>query len=355
MAHRAPHDLPQHVAPPLVGGHHAVGDEERGGAGVVGDDPHRHIGRFHRAEVAAAGHLAQRAEQRREQVRVVVRHGALQDGGNPFQAHPGVDRRSGQRRQRSIRLAVEFHEDVVPDLDEPVARARRPQAHRLRAGQVIAAEIVNLRAAPAGPGFAHRPEVVRRPELRDALGRQVPPPELPGLIVARHAGLALEDRRVQPVDRELPDLGQQAPRQVDRLFLEVVAEGEVAEHLEERVMAQRGADVLEIVVLAADPHALLRAGRTPVVAPVLAEKHVLELVHSGVGEQQRRVVAGHQGGTPDDAVLVRLEELQEGTADVGRGHADYCISRDSSGRALTRRLNRARSRRRSRSPPARGP
>ncbi len=38
VAHRAPHDLPQDVAAPLVARQHAVGDEERHGAQVVGDD-----------------------------------------------------------------------------------------------------------------------------------------------------------------------------------------------------------------------------------------------------------------------------------------------------------------------------
>ena len=49
---------------------------------------------------------------------------------------------------------------------------------------------------------------------------------------------------------------------MDRLALEVVAEAEIAQHLEERVMARRVADVLEIVVLAARAHAALRARRT---------------------------------------------------------------------------------------------
>jgi hypothetical protein len=56
----------------------------------------------------------------------------------------------------------------------------------------------------------------------------------------------------------------------------------------------RVADVLEVVVLAAGAHAALRGGRARVVALLLAEEHVLELHHAGVGEQQRRIVAGHQ-------------------------------------------------------------
>ncbi len=39
VPHRAAHDPAQHVAAALVGGQHAVGDQERAGAQVVGDHP----------------------------------------------------------------------------------------------------------------------------------------------------------------------------------------------------------------------------------------------------------------------------------------------------------------------------
>ena len=97
----------------------------------------------------------------------------------------------------------------------------------------------------------------------------------------------------------------------DRLGLEVVAEAEVAEHLEEGVVARRVADVLEVVVLAAGAHAALAADRALVAALVLAEEDVLELDHAGIREQERRVVAGHQRRGRHDRVAARAEELQE--------------------------------------------
>ena len=65
------------------------------------------------------------------------------------------------------------------------------------------------------------------------------------------------------------------------------------------------ADVLEIIVLAARSHAALARWRALVVALLLAEEHVLELHHAGVGEQQRRIVPGHErsDGTTCVAVL----------------------------------------------------
>ena len=41
VAHGAAHDAAQHIAAALVRGQHAVGDQERGGAQMVGDDPVR--------------------------------------------------------------------------------------------------------------------------------------------------------------------------------------------------------------------------------------------------------------------------------------------------------------------------
>ena len=62
--------------------------------------------------------------------------------------------------------------------------------------------------------------------------------------------------------RQAELLGDQRPGQLDRLvLLEIVAEGEIAEHLEEGVVARGVADIVEVVVLAAGAHALLRRGR----------------------------------------------------------------------------------------------
>ena len=55
----------------------------------------------------------------------------------------------------------------------------------------------------------------------------------------------------EPLGVELHVLGDELPGEVDRLVLEVVAEREVAEHLEEGAVAVGAADVLEIGVLAA--------------------------------------------------------------------------------------------------------
>ena len=125
----------------------------------------------------------------------------------------------------------------------------------------------------------------------------------------------------QPLLVEAELLGDQVPGELDRAFLEVVAEREVAEHLEEGVVARGVADVVEVVVLAAGAHALLRRRPRAEGARLLAGEDVLELHHAGVGEHQRRVVARHQRRRRHDLVPVLAEVVEEGGADfVDAGH-----------------------------------
>ena len=91
-------------------------------------------------------------------------------------------------------------------------------------------------------------------------------PDRARLVVGRDALLAAEDGDDEPVLRDLADLREELPGERDGVLLEVVAEAEVAEHLEERVVARGDADVLEVVVLAADADALLARGRARVAA-----------------------------------------------------------------------------------------
>ena len=116
-------------------------------------------------------------------------------------------------------------------------------------------------------------------------------------------------------------LRHQIPGVGDRDFLEVVAEAEIAQHLEEGVVARGVADIVEIVVLAAGADAFLRGGGARVGPLLLAGEDVLELHHAGVGEQQRGVVARHQRRARHDLVAVAGEVVEEGGADVvAAGH-----------------------------------
>ena len=139
-------------------------------------------------------------------------------------------------------------------------------------------------------------------------------PEVEGLVV----GGVHRDHEARRID--LQRAGDEVPGEADGVLLEVVAEGEVAEHLEEGVVAGGVAHVLEVVVLAAGAHAALAGGGAHVVALVAAQEAVLELHHAGVGEQQRRVVARHEAGGRDHGVAALAEKFEEGATDVRRAH-----------------------------------
>ena len=89
-------------------------------------------------------------------------------------------------------------------------------------------------------------------------------------------------------------LGEKLPGEADRVFLEIIAEGEIAQHLEKGVVAGGVADIVEVVVLAAGAHAFLRRGGADIGPLFRAGEDVLELHHAGIGEEQGGVVARHQ-------------------------------------------------------------
>ena len=93
------------------------------------------------------------------------------------------------------------------------------------------------------------------------------------------------------------------------------------------------ADVLEVVVLAAGPDALLGVGRPRVGARAPAQEDVLELVHPRVGEQQRRDRRAARPATTARTVWPRFdEEVDELLADLrgGSGH-DFLTDRGRKG------------------------
>ena len=252
VAHGAAHDPAQDVSPALVGRQHAVGDEEAGCAKMVGDD----------AVTGLGGALGSRVGQRLalgdqcfENVGVVIVVDALQDGGDPLEPHAGVDRFLGQVADDfSARLLI-LHEHQVPDLDEAVAVL--VGAAGRTAEDVVAVVVEDFGAGPARAVVAHRPEIILGGDADDAVvgeaGNALP--QIERLVV----GVVDGDR--QAVSTEAPFAREQGPGVVDRLFLEVIAEREIAEHFEEGVMARSIADIVEIIVLAASADAFLRRGR----------------------------------------------------------------------------------------------
>ena len=139
-------------------------------------------------------------DQRRKQIRLVIRNHALQYRRHALQTHPGINRRLWQRRQLAGRIAIKLHEDQIPDLHIAPAIAaelaiRMPLIRRDRAHVVM-----NFAARPARAGIAHLPEIIFQAHLVDALfGDAFPEPKVISLRVARDPVFTLEDGDVQLV------------------------------------------------------------------------------------------------------------------------------------------------------------
>src|SRR5690606_28645421 len=119
-------------------------------------------------------------------------------------------------------------------------------------GPALAAELgaavdVDLRARAGGAGLAGRPVVVLLAARLDALVGQAGDalPQLPRLVVVVVDGDP-DALRVEPVLALLARARDEVPGVGDRAFLEVVPEREVAVHLEERAVAGRLADLVDV-------------------------------------------------------------------------------------------------------------
>ena len=200
---------------------------------------------------------------------------------------------------------------------------------------------MDFAARPARAGFAHHPEVVFLVAVDDVdFGIEAGSSEFGGpkiiSFLIEVAGIAfgfvgIIDGGVEAARREFPDLGDEFPGPVNGLFLEVVAEAPVAEHLEEGVVIGVEADVFQVIVLAAGADALLRVGGAggasgerpgPLVnvGGALVEENGVELVHAGVGEEQAGGI-GHEAGGGHDGVALGFEKIQEGLSNLSRRHS----------------------------------
>jgi hypothetical protein len=136
-------------------------------------------------------------------------------------------------------------------------------------------------------------------------------PDVDRLVVVLVDGRP-DEVAVEAVAALVDRLGRQVPGELDRAFLEVVPEGEIAVHLEERAVPAGLADLVDV----RGAQALLDAGRARERRRALPQEVRDELHHAGVDEQQVRVVDCGQRRARDDGVIRRLEVCKETPADL---------------------------------------
>ncbi len=118
MAHGTAHDTPQHIAAPLIGGQHTIGNEKGGRAQMVGNHA---VADAVVAVNRRAGHISRRLNQVKHQIRVIIIMLALQHRANALQPHAGVNGGFGQVNARAIALLFKLHKDQIPNLNKAVA------------------------------------------------------------------------------------------------------------------------------------------------------------------------------------------------------------------------------------------
>ncbi len=180
----------------------------------------------------------------------------------------------------------------------------------------LALIIKNFRTGAAGPGIPHRPEVVSFSETDDTLFRHLNHvfPEVIGLIIIK------VNRGPQFFSVQSHLIGQKVPGIRNRLFLEIITEREVSEHLKKGVMPGRTADIFEIIVLTPGPHTFLRC-RRPIIIPCFqTDKGILKLIHARISKKQGRVIGWYQTGTFNFRVSLGAEIIQKFPANFVSSH-----------------------------------
>ena len=121
------------------------------------------------------------------------------------------------------------------------------------------------------------PEVVLLAELVDVISRHmdVVQPDVVGLVVIQVHG------RVQPLRIETDPLGQKFPGPRNRLLLEIVSEGEIAQHLKIGAVPRRFADIFQV----SGPDALLAGCDAPSRRDLLPREPGLHRCHAGIDNQ----------------------------------------------------------------------
>ena len=292
----------QHIAAALVLRDDAVADHKDGGPDVVGDDADGNV-LFLILVVGDPGDLTDLLHDVLDGIHLEEVIHPLHDAGQTLQAHAGIDILVLQRGVAALAVGIELGEHQIPEFDIAVAVAAH-MAVGTAAALFRPAVKVDLGAGAAGAG-ADLPEVILLAQPHHVVGGDAAAagPDIVGFVII------LIDRNIELIYRQLQLFGDELPRPAGGVLLEVIAEGEVAQHLEIGAVAGGFADIFDI--RGAD--ALLAAGgaEAAVRQEFLAGKILFERSHAGIDEQQAGLILRHQRRRGQTGVPLADEKLQK--------------------------------------------
>jgi hypothetical protein len=212
---------------------------------------------------------------------------ALADNSQTLKTHTGVNVLLNKLGVVVVAVIVKLGENIVPNFHKAVALAADLTV-RAAAAVLFATVIVDLRAGAAGPGTV-LPEVISLAKAEDTICRNAYflVPNLKGFFVV------FIDGRIQTVFFQTNHLGQEFPAPSDGFVLEVITEGEVAQHFKIGAVTGSLTDVLNIT----GTNALLASADTAARGFYFTLKVGLHRCHTGVDQQKRLVILRDQGET----------------------------------------------------------
>ena len=264
---------------------------------MVGDDAQRDVGLF----ILLVGNICNAADVLHD-----VLHGVyleqvayiLHDAGKALQTHAGVDVWFWHPLVMSVAVRVELREYQVPDFHVAVAVAA-DLTLRSAAATAFAAVKINFRAGTARTG-AMLPEVVLFAKANDALRRDA---YLFGPDFCRFIVLFV-NRNPQLVRRNFQDTGQKFPCPCGCLYLEIVAEGKVSQHLKVGTVAV----IMSYAVDIRCADTLLAGGHTVIWRCFQSQEVFFQRRHAGVNQQKALVILWHQRGAWQPGVTLAFKE-----------------------------------------------
>ena len=200
----------------------------------------------------------------------------------------------------ALAVGVELGEYVVPDFHEAVA-VTAGLAVRRAASVLQTAVEVDFGAGAAGTGTVF-PEVVGLAETYDAFCgyADLLVPEFERFIVF------FVDGRIEEFFRDFEALGKEFPCPRNRLILEVVAEGEVAEHFEVGTVTRGVAYAFQV----RGTDALLAGGNALARRFNFAGEELLHRSHTGVDEKKGFVVLGNERERRESEMTLGFKERE---------------------------------------------
>ncbi len=140
---------------------------------------------------------------------------------------------------------------------------------------------------------------------------QMPFPNRRSLIITAKAFSLrpLEHRSIQIGRIKFQNIHQIFPRPVYCLFLEIIAKRPVSKHFKHGVVVCVHANFFQIVMFATYAQTFLRICNTAIFGRDIAQYNIFELIHSGIGKHQCRIVFNNHRCRRDYLMSLTSEKL----------------------------------------------